>query len=124
MEDVNVPYDPNPFITQWLAGPVCRSMVFESAELYQALYRDIVAKRTGNLAKSARVSTGFEDGRWVGILQVGDATAYYAASHEFGTTGDEHTQPSRTASTAREVFHEVHRGAHDLNKILNLMGAL
>lgn len=123
MEDVRVPV-PNPFITQFLAGPTCRALVFEAAELYQALYREIVAKRTGELAKSAHVSTGVEDGRWVGFMEVGSSTAYYAASHEFGTTGGGLSEPSRAANTTREVFNEVHQGAHDLNKILNMMGTL
>ncbi|WP_433568058.1 hypothetical protein ACQP1O_43220 (plasmid) [Nocardia sp. CA-151230] len=124
MEDVNVPAMPNPFITQFLVGPTCRALVFEVAELYQALYRGVVAKRTGELAKSARVSTGIEDGRWVGFMEIGSSTAYYAASHEFGVTGDRLSAPRRTADTARQVFNEVSKGAHDLNKILNLMGAL
>lgn len=123
MEDVNVPR-PNPFITQWLISPQCRAMVFESAELYQALYRGIVAKRTGELAKSARVSTNIEGGRWVGVMEVGNPTAYYAASHEFGTTGADLDTPRRDANSARGVFNQVHRGVRDLNKILNLMGAL
>ena len=124
MESVHVPSRPNPFITEWLAGPTCRSIVYEAGELYQALYRSIVAKRTGDLAKSAHVSTEFEVDRWVGVMEVGNATAYYAASHEFGTTGAAHDQPNRSASTAREVFNRVHPGAHDLNTILNLMGTL
>lgn len=124
MEDINVPSRPNPFITQWLVSPECRALVFESAELYQALYREIVAKRTGELAKSAHVSTDIEGDRWIGVMAVGSSTAYYAASHEFGTTGSGLSEPSRTANTAREVFNEVHQGAHDLNKILNMMGAL
>ncbi|MET8648413.1 hypothetical protein [Nocardia aurea] len=109
MEDVNVP-SPNPFITDWLRGPICRSMMFESAELYEALYREIVAKRTGRLARSTHVSTGLERGRWVGILTVGDSGAYYAASHEYGTG---RTNPDQALPAA-----------HDLNTILNMMAAL
>ncbi|WP_405490477.1 hypothetical protein [Nocardia sp. NBC_00511] len=124
MDDVNIPSRPNPFITQWLVSPECRAMVFESAELYQALYREIVAKRTGELAKSAHVSTDLEGDRWVGVMTVGSSTAYYAGWHEFGLTGADHEAPRRDANTAREVFSEVHKGAHDLNKILNMMGSL
>lgn len=109
MENVNIPFDPNPFIVEWLVSPRCRSIVFEAAELYQALYREIVSKRTGALARSARVSTGLEVDRWVGHMEVGSATAFYGASHEFGTDdGDEH----------------ITAGHHDLNTILDAMGTL
>lgn len=109
MENVHIPYDPNPFIAEWLVSPRCRSIVFESAELYRALYQEVVAKRTGTLAQSAHISTGLENGRWVGMLEVGSSTAYYAASHEFGTDdGDE----------------RIVAGHRDLNTILDLMGTL
>lgn len=111
MENVRLYPEPNPFITQWLAGPICRSILVQSAELYQALYQEIVAKRTGLLAASARVHTGFEEDRWVATLVVGHGargTAHYAASHEFGTVGGFNPGP----------------GAHDLNKVLNMMAAL
>lgn len=103
--------DPNPFITQWLASARCRAILFESAEMYKALYQEIVAKRTGLLAASARVHTSFEGDRWTASLVVGAGargTAYYAASHEFGTVG------GRAPGD----------GAHDLNKILDMMAVL
>lgn len=109
MEDVNVP-SPNPFIREWLRGSLCRSMMRESAELYEALYREIVAKRTGRLARSTHVSTSLEKGRWVGSLVVGHDGADYAASHEFGTG---RTNPDAALPAA-----------HDLNTILNMMAAL
>ncbi|MFD4442520.1 hypothetical protein ACFWPK_22395 [Nocardia sp. NPDC058519] len=108
MDDVRLYPEPNPFITQWLAGPICRSILFEAAEMYKALYQEIVAKRTGRLARSARVYTSFVGDRWVATLQVGDATAFYGASHEFGTVGGLHPGD----------------GAHDLNRALNMMAAL
>lgn len=108
MEDVDVPV-PNPFITAFLVGPLCRAMVFESADLYQALYRGIVAKRTGELALSAHVSTGIEGDRWVGVMTAGNPVAYYAASHEFGVDDGD---------------MRIMAGAYDMNKILNLMGTL
>lgn len=104
MEDVSVP-SPNPFITEWLVSPRARSIMFEAGELYEALYREIVAKRTGRLAASTHVSTVLERGRWTGYMAVG---APYAASHEYGTDdGDE----------------GVVAGAHDLNLILDLMAS-
>lgn len=111
MEDINVPSKPNPFISEWLSSSLCRSIVRESCELYEALYREIVAKRTGRLAASTRVETGKEGGpygfRWVGSLTV---NAPYAASHEYGTgrTDPTHTLPA----------------AHDLNTVLDMMAHL
>lgn len=105
MEDVNVP-TPNPFIAEWLLSARCRSIMFEAAELYEALYREVVAKRTGRLAASTHVSTDVEGDRWTGHLAV---TAPYAPAHEFGTDdGDE----------------GIVAGAHDLNLILDLMASL
>ena len=107
MEDVRVPV-PNPFIAEWLISPICDGILRAAGDQYRDLYRVVVAKRTGNLASSAHVSTGVERDRLVAVMEVGDPVAYYAASHEFGTTGG---------------FHPMH-GAHDLNRILNAMGAL
>lgn len=108
MEDVDVP-SPNPFITEWLVSARCRAILFESGELYEALYREVVAKRTGTLARSTHVSTDIENGRWTATLAVGSAEAYYAASHEYGTDdGDEH----------------ITAAAHDLNAILDAMATL
>jgi hypothetical protein len=105
MEDVNIP-SPNPFIAEWLVGPIARSIAFEAGELYEALYREVVAKRTGRLAASTHVSTDIGGDRWVGFLTV---TAPYAASHEFGTDdGDE----------------RIIAGHHDLNRILDMMSTL
>jgi hypothetical protein len=105
MENVDIP-DPNPFITQWLVSPQSRALVFERAEIAEALYREVVAKRTGRLAASTHVTTGIEDDRWVALMT---ATAPYAASHEFGTDdGDLDIRP----------------GHHELNHVLDMMGTL
>lgn len=111
MEDVDVPH-PNPFITQWLVGARCRSIVFEVGELYEALYREVVAKRTGRLAASTHVFTGIEDGRWVGHMTV---TAPYAASHEWGVDDG----AERITAGAHDLT-----AIRDLNNALNLMGSL
>lgn len=103
MEDVNVP-DPNPYITQWLVSPECRSLVSGRAEIAEALYREVVAKRTGRLAASTHVTTEIEDGRWVSMMT---ARAPYAASHEFGT-GDLDIRP----------------GHHEMNHVLDMLGQL
>lgn len=109
MEDVDVP-SPNPFVAEWLRGERCRDIVTDSAELYQALYHVFVAKRTGQLALSATVGADIEGDRWVATMSVGNHTAFYAASHEFGTgrIDPEHALPP----------------AHDLNMILDLVAQL
>lgn len=107
MELVRMYPDPNPFITDWLTGPRCRSILYESAEIYKALYQEEVAKRTGRLARSARVWTEMDGDRWTATLSAGDPVrnVVYGASHEFGTVNGLH--PSD--------------GAHDMNKILDIM---
>lgn len=112
MDDVKVP-SPNPFIAEWLAGPIARSLVFEAGELYEALYREVVAKRTGRLAASTHVTTALELGRWTGMLTV---TAPYAASHEYGA--ESHQFGSDDGDTQFVAGH------HDLNRILDMMGTL
>lgn len=104
----NIPKDPNPALTQIAISSEMRSLMREKIEIAQALYRDEVAHRTGNLARSARVETfigGPKSDRWIGHLIV---EATYAASHEFGTDdGDE----------------RITAAAHDLNRVLNQLAA-
>jgi hypothetical protein len=81
-----------------------RTLVAGRAEVAKAIYQGIVAKRTGRLARSARVETfvgGKKNDRWIGRLIV---DAPYTASHEYGT--------------------EDGAGAHDLNIVLNQLGGL
>jgi hypothetical protein len=82
-------------------------------ELYEALYREVVAQRTGELARSTHVSTGVEGDRWVAVMQVGFDGAPYAASQEFGA--GEH--PGST----KQHFQPA---AHDLNTVLDMMATL
>jgi len=74
-----------------LVSPAVRSMVFQEAEKVQAKYRGLVAKRTGELARSVRVATSIGVGvkpgsspRWRGHVI---ASAPHAAAHEFGGKG-------------------------------------
>lgn len=70
----------------WLQGPECFQLTRERTELAQTLYQSIVAKRSGALAESARVSMERgANGRHEGVLTVGGTIATYGASHEFGT---------------------------------------
>lgn len=100
---------PNAAIRDILLSTQMRALMFERGEIAQSIYRDIVAKRTGRLARSARVETfigGEANDRWCSRLIV---DAPYAASHEYGTDdGDTN----------------VRVAAHDLNVVLNQMGQL
>ena len=74
-------------LADWLLGPECNRLVFAKASQAQLVYQALVRKRTGALARSAKVSVvrgGPKADRWVGRLTV---TAPYAASHEFGHDG-------------------------------------
>jgi hypothetical protein len=110
MEDVRIP-SPNPALGAILKSSEMRSLVQEKAEMAQALYRDLVRKRTGQLARSARVSTyigGARNDRWIAEMIV---DAPHAAAHEFGV-GD---KPGSLPKTA------VHAAADDLNQVLGQM---
>ena len=91
-----------------------RSTVQEVAELAQAVYQEEVAKRTGRLARSARVATsigGRRNDRWVGHLVV---DARHAASHEYGVG-------IHSGSTGEGGIQQP---AADLNRVLNVIGSL
>lgn len=108
--DHNIPSHPNPAITGLLLSPEMRGLMREKGEIAEALFREIVAIRTGRLARSSRVEThigGRSNDRWAVTLTVG-AGAPYALPHEFGYDDD-----SRAVA-----------GARDLNQVLNMMGGL
>lgn len=102
----------NPAIAGILLSSQMRALMFERAEIAQAIYRDIVAKRTGRLARSARVETfrgGRLNDRWKSRLIVGGSEAPYGLAHEYGfDDGD-----TRIGAAAR-----------DLNRVLNMLGSL
>lgn len=102
----NIP-SPNPAIRAILLSSQIQTLMRERGEAAQAIYRSIVAKRTGRLAGSARVEVqigGRRNDRWTARLIV---DAPYAASHEYGTTGGSQLS-----------------AAHDLNRVLNQLGHL
>lgn len=73
-------------LTQWLMGPECRKLMSSKANDAAMIYQALVAKRTGQLARSVKHSTaigGAKGDRWVGRVTV---TAPHAAAHEFGYT--------------------------------------
>ena len=94
----------NPAIAAILLSDRMRTIMSAEAGRAQDLYQGIVAHRTGRLAASARVSVfigGKATDRWVGRLTVGEGITY-GASHEFGTG--------------------VGAAAHDLNRVLGMLG--
>lgn len=110
--DVNIP-TPNDALAGVLLSNEIRSSVHDVAEIGQALYREDVAKRTGRLAASARVSTeigGVRSDRWIGVLEVGGTgpggTVFYGLAHEFGW---------------EDESQQEHAGADDLQRVLELL---
>lgn len=92
---------PNPAVTAILASAQMRSLIAQRGQAALAAYQSIVAKETGQLAESAHVAVYLANGRWQAKLIV---DAPHAASHEFGTQ------------------HQL--GAHDLNRVLDILGSL
>lgn len=102
----DIPAPNNPATTALLKSNEMRTLMHQRGAAAQAIYRDIVARRTGRLAASASVDTFIEGDRWCTRLTVG---APYAASHEYGIDdGDV----------------GIRAGAHDLNIVLNQLGQL
>lgn len=109
--DVDLPR-PNPALTAVLKSTRMRAIVEERANTAAMLYQSQVHKRTGRLAASAHASTeigGVKNDRWIGVLDVGSGASPYAASHEFG-----HDINGALTGYAN--------AAHDLNRVLNLIG--
>ncbi|MGV9818421.1 hypothetical protein [Nocardia xishanensis] len=119
----NIPYrdasgsGSNPAIAGLLLSSQMRSLMYERAEIAQALYREIVSKRSGRLARSARVETfrgGRMKDRWKSRLIIGGSEAPHGLAHEFGF--DVHDENGAVTATIA--------GAHDLNAVLNALGTL
>lgn len=101
LTDIKVDHDGLRDLTM---GPQMRSLMREYGDEIEAIYRGIVAKRTGRLARETRVETfigGRKNDRWVARVI---AYADYAASHEFGTSEQ--------------------RGYHELRKALEMRKAM
>jgi hypothetical protein len=119
----NIPYrdaggaGSNPAIAGILLSSQMRAIMFESAEIAQAIYRGDVSKRTQRLARSARPET-FRGGRlhdrWCGRLVIGGSEAPHALGHNYGY---------RRRNKAGQVT-AVLAGARELNRVLNGLGQL
>lgn len=114
----NIPYrnasgaGSNPAIAAILVSPQMRGLMFERGEMAKAIYQEIVAKRTGRLARSARVETfrgGRAKDRWKARLIVGGSEAPHGLAHEFGFDDGN----ARIGAASR-----------DLNRVLNQLGRL
>lgn len=95
--DVKIP-EPNEALGAVLVSNEIRSSLQEVAETGLALWREEVAKRTGRLAASGRVSTEIGpvfkgQDRWIGVVTIGGqgsaGTVFYALAHEFGWEDEE-----------------------------------
>lgn len=115
MDDVRIPI-PNPALGEILKSSEMRSLVQQKAEIAQALYREEVRKRTGTLARSARVETylgGTRGDRWVSEMII---DAPHALAHEDGV--------GIHAGSAAKPRGGVRAAADDLNTVLNLMSVV
>lgn len=105
----DIPAYTNDGVLGLMKSPEMRALMREKAELVEALYREIVAKRTGRLARSTRIETHFggnNNDRWEATVIVGEGVPY-GAPHEFGyDDGDV----------------GVYAGHRDLNRALDAMG--
>lgn len=103
----NIPANPNPALTAIGKGPEMRALISGRGQVAKSLYQAVVAKRTGRLARSARVATfigGRKSDRWVSRLTVGGEDAGYGTAHEFGN-------------------ERVQKAAHDLRVVLSRLGS-
>lgn len=85
----NIPYDPNPFLQNWLLSGHCAAVVREAATVLGGIFSGIVAEDTGALKASPRVDTmlgGEKHDRICAVLTVGEnlPRGGYAAAHNFG----------------------------------------
>lgn len=78
---MKVTIDPD-FIKEWATSDDCRDLMLDVAHKVEGEFRDIVPRRTGNLAASAISVPIIEDGAWGALV---DTRIYYAAFVEFGT---------------------------------------
>lgn len=117
--EVTVYPEPNPALSAALIGPGMRRACEHSVNIGLLLYQAQVAKRSADLARSARATTeigGVDSDRWIGVLTVGGRGVDYGASHDMGR-GD---KPGSIANL--DGKQQVQRGAHDLNRVLELGG--
>lgn len=119
---VSIP-EPNPALTEVLLSERMRGIVEERANTAMMLAQDQVAKRTGALARSAHAATevgGVRNDRWIGVTTLGGRGVDYAASHEFGADVVGLGEGGKGSTR----YADAQPGAHDLNVVLEQLGAL
>lgn len=92
---MDVTVDPG-FIREWESGDECRELMMEVGSQVEDEFRQIVPRRTGNLAASAITIPQVRDGHWEAVV---DTRMYYAVFVEFGT---EHMKAQYNLRTALE----------------------
>lgn len=123
--EVKVYRYPNRALGAVLVSSELRRIIEERTHTALMLYQAQVAKRSGALARSARVHTAIEpvvkgQPRWVGTLTVGGDGVDYAAAHEFGR-GD---RPGSVDGDPNDPDAGIiQHGAHDLNVVLESLHA-
>ena len=118
---------PNPFLTRFLLSGDCARVMREAGTLTRDLYQSIVAKRSGDLANSARVNLavgGKKHDRIVADVTVGVGTKRggYGASHEFGTKRA--VEGPALAGHDGPVTSAGNGAANDFLKVLSILDSL
>lgn len=120
MDDIDIP-NPNPALTAILASPRMFELVRQRTEVAKVLWQSAVAKRTGRLRASARVTVGiggYKNDRPIGQLTIGEGLDYGAA-HQFGHGTRRQTATGRFATDTGKRRRGVRRGKVAGSKELN-----
>ena len=88
---------------QWLLGPELHALLEEKVADWASKYAAIVAKDTGELARSTTIDSGVYIGEEAALTGYVKATARHAAPHEFGW---------------RDGLGFFHPGSHELRKVM------
>lgn len=116
--DVDLKTDPSA-VGEFMKSQRCREICYERADMAMMLYQAEVAKRTGNLSRTAHARTeigGKRHDRWIGVMSVSARSVEYEAAHEFGYT----KKVGHGALGPRELIP----GYHDLNVVLEQLGSM
>lgn len=82
------------FIREWEQGDECRELVLDIGHEVEDEFRQIVPRRTGNLAASAITIPELRGGHWEAVV---DTRTHYAMFVEFGTRYMKEQRNLRTA---------------------------
>ena len=119
MDDVDIP-SPNKALAEILLSAKMFGVVRAKTEFARTRWQAVVAKKTGKLSRSTRVTVqigGYKNDRPVGTLTVGSGVRY-GASHQYGHLA------RRSKTTGRFVAGGRRRkvkGAKELNMVLRTL---